>query len=321
MTRGRLMAGLLPLLLAVVGQSAEAACTITGVQSISVGTINIGAYTVDAAPAPTTVAATVVVSLSGNGTGGCRGTWGLVRPSAPAAMTRLPAASTTLPYSISSSAGPVLSFGPLATVRVPMPNLSAPRGSATATFTALLTVTGTTPLTTPAAGTYLDQLALQVFDVQGSSSILAGQVPLGVSATVISACSLATPGTPSLNFGGDVASGVPKGVVQSVRFNVNCTAPSRIILTGSALTGAQAAAASAQFDAMINYRAVANFAGATATLITAGTTPASVTSPGTTSNSGSNLAVNVDVNLIANKPLLGGTTYSGALRVTVDPAF
>lgn len=316
----RWLVALLPLLLGLASPGAEAACAITGVQSISVGSINAGTYTSDAVPPPATVAVTVIINITGNGAGSCRGSWGLVRPTAPATMARMPAATTTLPYSVSSSAGPVLSFGPQATTRVPIPDLAAPRGTSTVSFTALLTVTGTTPLTTPSAGTYFDQIALQVFDAQGSNSTLAGQIPLGVTANVTGACTLASPGSQSLNFAADVAGGIPKGATQSVRFNVNCTAPSRVKLTGTALTSTNTSPASAQFDSMINYKAVATFAGAAATLVTSGATPTTTTSTAASANPGSNLPVNVDVNLLANKPLLGGTTYSGTLRITVDPS-
>lgn len=307
-------------LLAIPSSAAIAGCTITGVQSMSPATLNAGTYSASSAPAPTTFSITIIANIVGNGIGSCQGAYGLVRPTGPAQMNRIPAGAIALPYSITRGGGPILSFGPVATIVQGLPNTNSPNGSATATFTITLVVTPGTPLATPPTGSYFDQLSLQIFDVRGGNRTLAGQLPLTIAATVVNSCFLSAHGAITLDFSSDVASGLPAGAVKSTSFNVSCTAPSRIQLSGSALVKTSAAVGNALFDAQINYRAVASFAGASTTLVTSGTAPVTTTSTGLSSIIGAAVPVTLDVNLIAGKPLIGGSPYASVLRITVDPA-
>lgn len=308
-------------LLAIGSSPAVAGCTITGLQSISPATLNAGTYSASSAPAPTTFTVTIIANIFGNGIGSCQGAYGLVRATSPLQMTRTPPGPIALPYTITRGGGPILSFGPVATIVQGLPNTNAPNGSATAAFTVNLEVTPGTPLATPPTGSYFDQLSLQLFDVRGGTRTLAGQLPLTVAATVVNSCFLSAPGAITLDFSSDVASGIPAGAVKSTSFNVSCTAPSRVQLSGSALVKTPAAVGNALFDAQINYRAVASFAGASTTLITSGTAPVTTTSTGLSSIIGAAVPVTLDVNLIAGKPLIGGSPYASVLTIRVDPAF
>ena len=313
-----LVACILLLLLAIA--PARAGCDIVGVQSVWPPVISVGAYRATSAPPATSILATLVINMQGNGVGSCQGAFGLVRTSAPALLSRSPQSGATFPYTVTSSGVSVLSFGGTATAVRALPAVNAPNGSTTATLTALVTIASQAPATMPVTGIYQDHLTFQIFDVKGNKSTLAGQVPITVDLNVLSSCMIAAPGAVSLNFSTDVAKGIPAGAVKSTSFNVNCTSPSRVQLSGSALTILPAGGASGAFDTLINYRAVARFGGATATLMTSGTVPVTSMSPSQSTVSGTTMPVGLDVNLIAGRPLIGGATYSGVLKVTVDPA-
>ena len=298
--------------------AAHAACEITGIQSVSPSTINVGNYTATSIPPPTTVALTLTVTKTGNGS--CQGGFSLYRLTLPAQMTRLPPALVTLPYTANSNGSNLLHSSAGNPVIVRLPNFNPPNGPATGTVTAMVTIVPQVPLAAPPAGTYLDLLMLRVYKREGSNSYdFVGQAPLVISTGSLQSCNLSVASNLSLNFTSDVATGIPAGAVQATSFNVNCTGPSRVQLSGSALTRPEGSPASGVFDSMINYRAVANFGGASATLTTNGAVPVTITSPSTSTLVGSNLPVNLNVNLVPNRPLLNSSGYTGVLRVTVDP--
>lgn len=296
---------------------ARAACDIVGVQSVMPAVMNVGSFSSTAMPPPVTVTLTVLLAVTGNG-GGCKGEYGLVRPTAPARMTRTPPAPVMLPYQITSNGGQILSFGVAATQRQRLPNFNVRNGETLIPVSLSFSVTPQAPLATPAAGSYSDQLTLQIYNREGGQRILVGAAAVTVTAQVVDSCQLAMPGAIALNFSGDVATGTPAGAVQNLTFNVNCTGPARVQLSGAALSNGTAAPSGA-FDNFIDYRAVTTFGSASATLTTNGSAPVSVVSPSTSNLAGNNLPVSVNVNLIARRPLVGNRTYSGVLRITVDP--
>jgi hypothetical protein len=312
--------GLFSLVSAGVSQ-VHAGCTITAVQAATPNTLNVGTYTATSTPPPATIAVTLTVLMTGNGIGSCQGSIALYKPSPPLQMVRVPPAPVALPYSVTVNGTNAVYFGVSPPPVIDLPPINAPNGAAIGTVTVVLTVTPAQPLAAPSQGNYLDTLILRIFNKQGNQRILAGQTPVVIAAQAQNSCNLASTGTMSLNFSSDVATGIPQGAVQSVNFNVNCTAPSRVQVSGAALVRTPAGGPSGAFDNFINYRAVTNFGNASATLVTNGTSPTTITSPTSSSLVGSNLPVNVDVNLIANRPLLGGGgAYSGVLRITVDPS-
>jgi hypothetical protein len=315
----RLVRGLAVLLIGLVAgaDAARAACTIVGVQSVSPAILPVGTYTATTLPPPVTLNVTVTLLVSGNG-GSCKGEYGLVRLLAPAQMTRVPPALVGLPYGVTSVGSQILSFGTAPTQRRRLPNFNVRHGETTALVSLPFTITPQVPAGVPPLGSYLDQLALHLFDVQGNRSTLVGIAPLLPSAQVDGSCSLSAPGGLSMNFTPDVATGIPQGASQTVSFNVNCTSPARVQLSGTALSSP--VAGTAVFDNFIDYRATATFGGTSATLTTSGSTPVNATSSSQSASTGTNLPVGVDVRLIPRRPLIGSTTYTGVLRVTVDPA-
>ncbi len=297
----------------------HAACEVTGIQSISPSTIFVGNYTATSIPPPTTVALTLTLTKTGNGN--CQAGFSLYRLTLPARMTRLvPPTLVTLPYLANSEGTNLLhsTAGNPAIVR--LPNFHPANGPGTGTVTATVTIVPQVPLAAPPAGTYFDVLMLRVYKREGGNSYdYVGQSPLTISTGSLQSCNLSAPGSLSLNFSSDIVTGIPAGAVQSTSFNVNCTGPSRLQLSGSALVMPSTTGASGAFDDLINFRAVANFGGASATLTTNGTTTATITSPSASTVVGSNLPVNLNINLIPNRPLRSSPSYSGVLRVIVDP--
>lgn len=301
-----------------LSSAARAACDIVNVISATPSTFNVGNYTATTVPPPVSIAVTITGTKVGNGS--CQMGIALLRNSPPAQMVRVPAANVALPYTATYNGSNIIYFagGTPAIQRVP--NFNANNGN-TFSVTVSITITPQTPLAAPAAGIYLDPLMLRVYNRNGGSNYsFVGQVPVTVSAASIQSCYLSAPSSLSLNFSSDILQGLPAGAAQSTTFNVNCTGPSRISLSGSALVRPQGVQASGVFDLLINYRTIANFGGASATLITNGTAPVSATSTSASAIVGNNLPVNLNINLIANRPLLSGGSYSGVLRVIVDPA-
>jgi hypothetical protein len=297
---------------------ASAACEIVGVGSILPGSMNAGAYVGATPPSAVTVSLTVTLLVVGNG-GGCKGEYGLVRLTSPARMSRSLLGGVTLPYGVTSGGSAILSYGITATARRRLPNFNVQNGVSAIPVTLSFTITPQAPLATPAAGNYSDQLSLHIFNREHGDRILVGQVSVNVTSTVVGACALSAVNVLNLNFSSDVATGVPAGNPQNVSFNVNCTSPSRVQLSGSALQ-APGTTPSGAFDNFINYRAVANFGNASATLQTNGTASSTVTSTSSSSLTGNNLPVSLNIRLLPNRPLIGSTTYTGVLRVTVDPS-
>lgn len=299
--------------------TARAGCDITGFQSVVPSTLDVGTYSATSIPPPTSISLTLTLTKTGNGNGNCQGEFALYRAAPPAQMTRQPPANVALPYTVTYQGSTILYFAGGNPTIVRLPNFHASSGNTTASVAITLTITPQTPLAAPPTGTYLDQLFVRVYNRNGNNSDFVGQLPIVVSATAIHSCYLSAPSSVSLNFTSDVATGIPAGAPKATSFNVNCTGPSRVQLSGSALVRPQAGPASGVFDSMINYRAVVNFGGASATLTTNGTSPVTVSSPSASTLVGSNLPVNLNVNLIPNRPLLGNSSYTGVLRVTVDP--
>jgi hypothetical protein len=169
------------------------------------------------------------------------------------------------------------------------------------------------------AGPHADVLSLEVWDVPAiGPPVKIGSTQFNITATVLGSCALSAPSSMSLNFTSDVTTGTPAGVAQTTSFNVNCTAPTKLRLSGSALVRTPAGAGTAVFDAMINYKAIATFGGTTTTLSTAGTSPVTITSAAPSPLTGTNIPVGLNVRLVAAKPLLRGN-YSSVLHVIVDP--
>ncbi len=176
-----------------------------------------------------------------------------------------------------------------------------------------------------AAGAYSDAgivMELLGLDNQNRPNRLIRTVTFTPSANVVSKCSLAAPSLPTMDFSASISNGRPNtGVVQRTSFsNVACTAPTRLRLTGAALLPTVTTPPRAGFDNFINYRAVGIFGSANATLTTT-TVEANADSAAknTTAGATTNGSIDVDVNLVNGNPVIAGT-YTGILRVTIDPS-
>ena len=176
-----------------------------------------------------------------------------------------------------------------------------------------------------AAGSYQDiqiQLILVGIGNNGPESSRSGPsfVP---QATVIQKCILPSPSLPSVNLSSAIANGRPnEGVSQSVSFsNVQCTAPTKLRLTGAALQPTISTPARPGFDNFINFRAAGTF-GAASSVLTTATTANSVDSVQKNAASGAttNGQIAVDINLVNGQPIIAGA-YSGTLTVSIDPSF
>jgi hypothetical protein len=302
----------------VCAAQAHAGCSIDSVLSATPSSAMAGAYTVSSVPSPSTVAVTLVLGITTDGSGTCEGAISLQRPASSAQMTRTPAAPLALPYQILSGGSPVITYGASAPVLVLVPGFSRPSGTTTATVSLALTVAPQSLAGVPSAGSYADTLTLSAFDVSSTPVAAAGQKTLNVTAAVTPSCALSAPGSINFDFSSDVSTGIPAGTSKSAAFAVNCTSPSKIRLSGSALVQTPARPQTPGFDALINYHASAT-SQSSVSMTTTGTTPISATSSTPVVSSGGNVPVTVQANLIPGNPLLGGSAYSGVLQVIVDP--
>jgi hypothetical protein len=299
--------------------SAHAVCTVTGVLNVTPTTLNGGTYTATTIPATTTMGLNFVLSVSTTG-GVCHASISLQRiSSGPAQLNRIIPSTVGLPYKMQSGGLNVLYLSGGTPARVLLPSFTPAIGATSATVSTSVDFIPQTPLSAPMAGPHADVLSLEVWNVPAiGTPVKIGSTQFNITATVLGSCTLSAPSSMTLNFTSDVTTGTPAGVAQTASFNVNCTSPTKLRLSGSALVRTPAGTGTAVFDAIINYRAVATFGGTTTTLVTAGTSPITITSPTPSTITGTNLPVGLNVKLIAAKPLLRGN-YSSVLRVIVDP--
>jgi hypothetical protein len=176
-----------------------------------------------------------------------------------------------------------------------------------------------------AAGSYSDlQLNLTLVALGN----LLGSAPTGLikqqafvpAISVLSKCTLPAPSASALDFTSAISNGRPNSsvVLSSTFSNVQCTAPSILRLSGSAMQPVSAIAAQTGFDNFINWRAVGTFGSASTTLNTVSATQANSATKNVSSGVTTNGTIGVNVNLVNGNPVIGGS-YSGTLTVTIDP--
>lgn len=176
------------------------------------------------------------------------------------------------------------------------------------------------------SGPYADAITITTFRLQNGSNQPNAQgptFPFTPQATVIAKCTMPPPSSSSLNFSSAISNGQPnEAMKQTVSFsNVQCTAPTKLRLTGAALQPTPAIGPRSGFDNFINFRAQGSFGSATSTLTTTQTSQSvdssqkNVASGATTSGQ-----INVDINLVNGQPIIAGS-YSGTLTVSIDPSF
>lgn len=177
-----------------------------------------------------------------------------------------------------------------------------------------------------AAGQYSDPNITMILVGLNDSGQPEQSRPVSISlpqAAVVSKCSLPPPSLSNLDLTTAISNGRPnEGVTRTTTFsNVQCTAPTKLRLTGAALQPTSPTGPRAGFDNFINFRAVGTFGSASTTLTTT-TTEQSADSAQKNVADGATTAGQIDVvvNLVNGQPILAGT-YSGILTVSIDPAF
>ncbi|MDX2158587.1 MAG: hypothetical protein SFW09_18970 [Hyphomicrobiaceae bacterium] len=174
--------------------------------------------------------------------------------------------------------------------------------------------------TSAAAGTYTDTaMAIHLYAYRFGWQLVR-TYPLTITATINKTCTMSAASPASLNFTSAISNGIPNPavVLTSTLSSINCTAPSKITLSGSAMQHVPAIGAAAGFDNFINYQATGTLGGATATLTTS--SGSTVTSSGYNVPTGTTVGASlpVNVNLLTGQRLQSGT-YSTTLSVTIDP--
>lgn len=235
-----------------------------------------------------------------------------VRPTAPLVMTN---GGFTLNYNLDFNGTNIVNIGSPSSGYY----LTAP-GNGTGTFnTYNLTIAANQ--TSAAAGSYTDnQVIIYLYAYRTGSWRFVRTYAMSLGATVNQTCTMSAPSPATLNFTSAISLGIPNpGVVLSSSLpGVNCTSPSRITLSGSAMQRTPAVAPVGGFDNFIDWQATATLGSATATLAT--NSASTVTSSGYNVPSGTTVGgtVDVDINLIAGQRLQSGN-YTGVVTVTVDP--
>jgi len=234
-----------------------------------------------------------------------------VRPTAPLQMT---SGASTLNYTLDFNGNAIVNFGSPSTVWF----TTAP-GNGTATFnTYNLTIPASQ--TSSAAGSYADnQVSVYLYAYRFGWRFVR-IYSLSLRASIDKTCVMSAASPSTLNFTSAISLGLPNPatVLSSSLSGVNCTAPSRITLSGTAMQRTPAVGAVAGLDNFINWQATASLGSATATLSTNAATTTTSANYNVLSGTTVGGTVGVDVNLIQGQPLRSGN-YTGTLTVTVDP--
>ena len=170
------------------------------------------------------------------------------------------------------------------------------------------------------SGPYGDaSLVAHIYDKAGSVLAPLKSASVPISGSVAAACRFSAPTNPTMNLSSAISHGLPQtGIVGTVTLpSLNCTAPSLVRLSAGPMRHASAGATAA-FDNMIDFRAIATLAGATAVLDTRSGPDAVSTLPNVVSGATIDGSVRIDVNLIAGRPLLAGA-YASLLTLSIDP--
>jgi len=142
------------------------------------------------------------------------------------------------------------------------------------------------------------------------------------TAKVVAKCVLPPPNPATHNFSSAISQGLPDPaqIRTSTFANVQCTAPARVRLIGSAMQPSAVISPHSGFDNFINWRAAATFGHANAVLATSTASQADSRHRNVAHGPTLNGSISVGINLLRGKPLIAGS-YSGTLTVAIDPEF
>jgi hypothetical protein len=263
----------------------------------------------------------VIVTVKSKSSGKCDVALSFQRPALPPVMSRW---SSTLPYAIEGAGGNSLvqtsEWGDCTPAnRIDLLDMHKNE-----------TRTATVRMRVPAgqvrsAGDYADDkvdLILVSLNDHHQSHSLIMRKRFRPTAKIIAKCVLPPPNPATHNFTGAIVQGQPDPAQTrtSTFSNVQCTAPTKVRLIGSAMQPLAAIAPRSGFDAFINWRAAAAFGNAIATLSTNTASKADSQYKNVAHGPTLNGSISVGINLLKGKPLIAGT-YSGTLTVAIDPEF
>ncbi|MGE0055168.1 MAG: hypothetical protein AB7S74_13245 [Hyphomicrobium sp.] len=314
--------------------TASARCTINSA-GLSISPLTASTGTSTPASAPTPQAATFTISGTydtNNSAGTCRVGIAFNRASLPATMARS-GGGATLPYVITSSSGGGASLiyqgggnpnsGNILTSAFSSAGRRLNNWPFSTTVTAYFQQQPSSP---QRAGSYGDAITLNIYDVRGNGQVtyLTGR-GFSVTGSVAMSCTIGGTSNPSsanatipVNTSGTVNTApIPRSFS-----NVVCNSFS--VLQMSSLAGAvrRSTAAPTGFTNIINYAAVATYAGASSSLNTATIPTANgmeTGSSGTTSSSTPTGTLSVTITPQSpSQPLISGN-YNDTLRITITP--
>lgn len=299
--------------------AANAACTITGIQSITGLSTNLGSY-IASAPVTNTLSLTLVLNKTGNGN--CQGHLAFQGSVVPAAMSGPGAPKLT--YQVMDTVGTSILY--TGTVGNFVAFAGNNNNASTVTVSVSITVAAIANQTGRPSGSYSDtSVVARVFEI-GTTTPVGGATPvLSVSATVSTTCTIGgfnTPSADSVTIPTTSAGGVITSPIVRSYANVVCNTASVIRATSQSGAVKNAVTAPSGFSSLINYSVTATFAGATSTLNTATIAAAAGAEAGTQGTTASStpsgtMSVTITPQTPAS-PLTAGS-YADTLRITVTP--
>ena len=328
----RLLSAGLVLLPVFAASSAQARCTINAAGvNITPVTGSTGTYTPPTAPVSQSVTFTITGTYNTNATAGtCRVGIAFNRATLPATMTRS-GGGATLPYSIRTAAGTggislIFTGGgvPAAANILTSAFVSAGPNLTNVPFTRTVTAFFTQQPGSPQrAGSYSDNPTVRIYNIRQNGTVTElRSVGFTVTGVVSLACTIGGVVTAAPD-----AATIPVGAMGTVNttpisrtyVNVICNSLSAIVATSQNGAVRRAVAPPGGFTNIINYSAIATFAGASSTLNTA-TVPAAAGpeagSTGTTASSTPTGSLAVTITPQAPVlPLVSGG-YSDTLKIT-----
>jgi outer membrane usher protein len=145
------------------------------------------------------------------------------------------------------------------------------------------------------------------------------------TATVVAVCNLPAPTASSLDFSSAISQGLPNPASTQATSIVNaqCTAPTRVQLSGNSLQTSPLGPTTAGCDNFINWTAQATFGSASVTLTTTGLTatpPVTSVAQNTATQGPTSGTISIgNIHLIAGNPVIAGSYFS-TLIITIDPS-
>ncbi len=267
----RLMLGGLAFLVSWSGLSgvAQAACTITGVQSMSGAVANLGRYSGLSAPVAQGMTINLVLTISSSG-GTCAGSVAFQSTFIPATMSG--AGAATLLYDVQNLAGTRVLYAGTPTATIPI-SASSTGGQATIAVSASAQAIAIASQSVAAGGYSDSSVRVAVFDQSNGTASVPGVSVWFVNAAVNPSCTIdgrASSVDSSVMTVPVTSGGVVTTATQQRDYaNVLCNAPSDVTMASQNGGIVKPGTPGTGFTNVIHYSAQATFGGATATLNTA----------------------------------------------------